>query len=58
MSTLFSKGSRTIVGMIHLGKLPGQRGFSTMSDVIERALADLRELEAVYGAALDGYFPE
>ena len=34
MSELFARGGRTIVGMIHLGLLPGQPGFTELAPVL------------------------
>lgn len=44
--TLFPPGTRTIIGVLHLGRLLGQPGFEGLEVVTARALEDARLLEA------------
>jgi membrane complex biogenesis BtpA family protein len=52
---VLERGGQTLIGMIHLGHLPGQAGFRGMAPLLERALADL---EALQEAGLDAALVE
>jgi predicted TIM-barrel enzyme len=54
MQRLF-QGRPPLIGMIHLGELPGQEGFTSQEALESRALEDLRALE---GGGIDAVLVE